>query len=217
MRVGLESSRIFAAADTNLKPWPGMGDVNETAEPYPANRLANLFGRQKKFQSKGPAWRSDGEEERRAVEDALVSYETELATRLYQVLDRRAAAEELITAWWLKHGIPADPAKLALALYEAEAVTENYRMRRRNRLARLKEIRRIRRMSNHTKPVILGRLKEGGNMTASELARSTGFSLDAIRQQLSRMAKSGEIIRVRCGLYGSAGVSPVFDGNTPKC
>jgi hypothetical protein len=40
---GLESSRIFAAADINKKPSSQVGDVNETAEPVRAvPRLRNL-------------------------------------------------------------------------------------------------------------------------------------------------------------------------------
>jgi hypothetical protein len=140
----------------------------------------------------GVWWRSVSEDEGNPGNLPPISFELELATGLLFVYDSQEAAEELVLAWWAKHGIEPDFAVLTDTVSSALRVTEDYRAKYRKKHQKI-----------NTGALIVSWLNHDGPASPVQIANKADLSVDAVRKQLVRMLKEEKpkVRRIRRGLY----------------
>jgi hypothetical protein len=127
--------------------------------------------------------------------------ELELAARWLQkdvhATRSRSRAAAMIRVWWFVHNIEEDEFVLLKALDGAWELTKEFRVQH--------EIRKQEEKAYRTPDFIREYFEKDGAATAAEIARSSGIDRKTINQGLKRLCESGELVRVRRGVYQRRG------------
>jgi hypothetical protein len=131
--------------------------------------------------------------------------ELELAVALLRVHDSEQCAIDLVTGYWQRHKIevPKDLLHelIRAAMNETEPDRRRFQAKEAKRKAVAKE-RNASRFEAQTGREILKYLAKNGPSKADDVAWEIGHSETAVRRQLQRMAKCGNVKRVSRGVYG---------------
>jgi len=135
-------------------------------------------------------------------EDAVITFELELTTRLLFVYDSQQAAEDLVIAWWKKHNIKYDTWKLIETVQDALNITADYR----STFREMREQEKQAMYFTRTKGQIIEFLKENTG-TPAEITVAVNKMLTkpvnskAVTKSLQRMFEKGEVCRNKYGEY----------------
>jgi Fic family protein len=109
----------------------------------------------------------------------------------------RKRAEAMIRVWWFFHNVAVDEFALLKILDEAWESTKEFRVQH--------EIRKLEQKAYRTPDFVKDYFSTHETATAAEIARSSGIDRKTINQALKRLFESGELVKVRRGVYQRRG------------